>query len=263
MLISTTDADWIDDSQATPGHVAQTDGGDILFTASDGTSKLDHEIETYDPVTGELVAWVKVSTLSGSTDTSLYIYYGNTSLTEGENQWNAAGVWDVVNNWRSVWHLHETSGSHLDSTSNGYTGTVNGTVNQDGTGKIDGADDFVGPSESWLSLADGTLSANSPFTIQAWIYLDSLQNQWIGLVTKGRDAGDGGDEDWVGLWVDDSNQLTFGWDYRYGANLHGSTLSAGQWYYAVATYDGSNMRLYLNGSLDEGCLLYTSPSPRD
>jgi hypothetical protein len=45
VLISTTDLDWKEDSQAIPGHVAQTDGGDIMFTAGDGVTKLDHEIE--------------------------------------------------------------------------------------------------------------------------------------------------------------------------------------------------------------------------
>jgi hypothetical protein len=45
VLISTTDLDWKEDSQAIPGHVAQTDGGDIMFTAGDGVTKLDHEID--------------------------------------------------------------------------------------------------------------------------------------------------------------------------------------------------------------------------
>ena len=38
------------------GNVAQADGGDILFIAGDGHTKLDHEIERYDETTGELVA---------------------------------------------------------------------------------------------------------------------------------------------------------------------------------------------------------------
>jgi len=87
VLINSTDLDWRDSSNS--GHVAQSDGGDILFTAGDGVTKLDHEIEKYDPATGELVAWVEVSSLSGSADTGLYIYYGNSSLAEGNNQWNA------------------------------------------------------------------------------------------------------------------------------------------------------------------------------
>src|SRR6185436_6040761 len=43
---------------------AQSDGDDILFTSSDGSTKLNHEIETYTSSTGRLTAWVKVPTLS-------------------------------------------------------------------------------------------------------------------------------------------------------------------------------------------------------
>jgi len=57
VLINTTDPDWRDSSNS--GHVAQSDGGDIIFAAGDGVIKLDHEIEKYDPATGELVAWLK------------------------------------------------------------------------------------------------------------------------------------------------------------------------------------------------------------
>ena len=58
VLISITDTDLRDD--------AQSDGDDILFTSSDGTAKLSHEIEDYDGTTGALVAWVKIPSLSGS-----------------------------------------------------------------------------------------------------------------------------------------------------------------------------------------------------
>jgi hypothetical protein len=69
VLIKTTDADWADTLNS--GNVAQADGGDILFIAGDGTTKLDHEIERYDETTGELVAWVEVRSLSGSQDTDI------------------------------------------------------------------------------------------------------------------------------------------------------------------------------------------------
>ena len=46
---------------------AQDDGDDILFTSSDGTTQLDHEIEEFDGGTGQLVAWVEVPSLSTGT----------------------------------------------------------------------------------------------------------------------------------------------------------------------------------------------------
>ncbi|MCK4693915.1 MAG: DUF2341 domain-containing protein, partial [Anaerolineales bacterium] len=70
---------------------AQADGGDILFTSANGTTKLDHEIEEYITGTGELVAWVEVPSLSGSVNTELYMYYGNGTVAD---QWNINGTWD-------------------------------------------------------------------------------------------------------------------------------------------------------------------------
>ena len=80
LLITLTDVDLKDAAHA--GHVGQADGGDLLFTSADGTTQLDHEIESYDPATGTLVAWVKVPTLSPATDTVLYLYYGNAAAAK-------------------------------------------------------------------------------------------------------------------------------------------------------------------------------------
>ena len=95
---------------------AQADGDDILFASSDGTTKLAHEVEYYDSATGELRAWVKTD-LSGTSDTRIFMYYGNDTAV---NQQNVAGVWDT--NFVGVYHLSETptgaAGEIKDSTSN-------------------------------------------------------------------------------------------------------------------------------------------------
>ena len=56
---------------------ARPNGKDILFTASDGITKLNHEIEMFNGGTGTLVAWVKVPSLSSSADTRMFMYYAN------------------------------------------------------------------------------------------------------------------------------------------------------------------------------------------
>ena len=112
LLYSVTDTDV--------AAAAQSSGNDILFTASDGVTKLNHEIEAYTSSTGQLTAWVQVPTLSAEVNTTIYIYYGNNSAA---NQQNPSGVWD--SNYAAVYHL--ASGSTLsanDSTSHGYNGTL-------------------------------------------------------------------------------------------------------------------------------------------
>ncbi|MHA2499300.1 MAG: DUF2341 domain-containing protein, partial [Candidatus Hodarchaeales archaeon] len=81
---------------------ARADGWDIMFTDASGTT-LDHEIElferTYNATHAHLVAWVRAN-LSGSLDTTLQLYFGN-SVTR--YQANPEGVWD--DNYKGVWHL--------------------------------------------------------------------------------------------------------------------------------------------------------------
>lgn len=126
---------------------AQTTGNDILFTSSDGTTKIPHEIEKYIGTTGELWAWVKAD-LSSSANTVLYMYYDNIGAG---NQQNKPGTWD--SSFKMVQHLSETSGTHADSTSNSNTGTANGGMSQGVAGKIAGADNFDG-TDDYISVPD-------------------------------------------------------------------------------------------------------------
>ncbi len=115
ILIDITDSDL--------SSSAQSDGDDILFTSSDGTSKLAHEIENYTTGTGALRSWVKVPSVSTSVDTDIYMYYGNSGAS---NQESVADVWT---DYSMVWHMSEDpSGSSpqtFDSTVNAFDGTTN------------------------------------------------------------------------------------------------------------------------------------------
>lgn len=105
VLISFTDADL--QSILNTGDVISTSGFDIAFTAADGVTQLDHEIEKYDATTGEYIAWVRVPTLDFSIDTDIYMYYGNDAVTTDPS---STGTWDA--NYEAVWHLEE-SGSGI------------------------------------------------------------------------------------------------------------------------------------------------------
>jgi hypothetical protein len=120
VLFSTTDANL--KTVANGGKVGKSDGSDILFTAGDGTTKLDHELERYNASTGEVLAWVRIPSLSNATDTALYIYYGNAAAA---NQQNPTGVWD--SSYKGIWHL--SNGTVLnagDSTANANNGSIIG-----------------------------------------------------------------------------------------------------------------------------------------
>src|SRR5262249_60089131 len=90
VLVSVTDPAL--KTVANGGHVANANGYDIGFYAdSGGTTKLKWEVEKYNGVTGNLIAWVKIASVSSSTDTQFYLMYGdgtiNTDQSDPPNTW--------------------------------------------------------------------------------------------------------------------------------------------------------------------------------
>jgi len=114
---------------ANGGRVTNANGWDIIFattpTCADSTTcggnKLDHEIESYNAVTGQLIAWVRVPSLDNGT--VLYVHYSD-SLVVATTE-NRPGLWN--SGYKGVWHLRETpagaAGEMKDSTSNANNGT--------------------------------------------------------------------------------------------------------------------------------------------
>jgi len=218
---------------------AQSNGYDIVFVDSNG-SKLNHEIEKYDGSSGHLVAWVKVPLLSASTDTVLYMYYGNLGAV---NQQNASGVWD--SSFAMVQHMEELSGTRYDSTGNGNNATVFGTVAKDSVGKIDGADAFAG--NGYENVPAGFLP-NGPITVELWLKPLSVSNSsWIKYINTGPTTVTGiyGGEDSQTL-----DRWTLGLSWNNGATKlnTGDIVSGYTWNYIVVTWDGSNFIAYCNGA---------------
>ena len=138
------------------GSVGKADGTDLVFTASDGITKLDHELESYNAWAGQVNAWVRLPAVSSTTDTVIYVYYGNAAAADQQHK---SGVWD--SNYKLVWHLgNGTILSGADSTSNGGNGIAYGGS---AAGKIVGGAAGVVEGEYGLSIAQ-----DQTRTLECW-----------------------------------------------------------------------------------------------
>jgi hypothetical protein len=151
-------------------HVNQTDGRDIRVTKADGVTELPREVVFYNSSTdtGE-VHFKYTGTLSGTVDSDVYIYYGNSGASDyaSSDTYGKNNVW--TNSYKAVWHLNEASGSHYDSTSNAVTGTVTGSP-QGGTGKI-GKSDNITASSMHVDVSKTNywnFAGGDTVTIEAW-----------------------------------------------------------------------------------------------
>lgn len=133
-------------------EIQDADKHKIAVTTSDGTTQCNVEVVSWDATNKQAELWVKVPTLSATSNTILYLYYdanqadndtyvGNTGSTP------AKAVWDA--NFVFVSHMNDSPDGlqALDSTANANHGTINGSVQVDGlAGKaqsFDGVDDYI------------------------------------------------------------------------------------------------------------------------
>ncbi len=235
---------------------AQNDGDDIAFVLySDNSTQLNHEIELFNSTNGELVAWVNVTSLSSSSDTKIWMYYGNSTCSSQEN---ITGVWD--SNHVLVQHLNETSGTHYDATANNNDGTPYGGLNQNATGKVNGADVLDGTDDAVVAPDAASLDITDTVTIEAWIYSTDFKNQYSGIVTKW-DWNSTNPQRSYSLYLMDWTKpcIMISADGTYLDELISAIqLATNTWYYLVGVSTGSKWILYINGAWDSEKAIVTT-----
>jgi PKD repeat protein len=235
------------------GQVQSPKGYDIIFTSdAAGNIPLDHEIESYDPNTGAVSLWVRVPTVSHTSDSVIYLWYGNSAITKSQE--NTAGVWD--SHFEAVYHLSDRAASSAvkDST-NAATGTNSATTAaRSVTGQVGGAlngDGIADFTDSGRPMAMGT----SSLTISAWVKVPATPR----LADYATIVGDGGyTTSAVGYWffVDaESGRLraavSDGQDRALGSG-RGPDLRDGAWHSVAVVYDRAGaMTTYVDGVATE------------
>ena len=219
-------------SAANGGHIASNQGWDLVFTAADGATKLDHELDYYDPVSGELWCWVRLPSLSASADTVLFVYYGKPA--SGDQQ-NVHAVWSTA--FRAVWHLGEATGTAVkDSTTNANLGTKTSATEPSPTGG--GAQVFDGVNDCITVPASSSLNQfPNGFTVSLWMSLTAAP----GGTTFSHWTGYNG----YGLWND---YLWYSGDGTNWVDVGAGLVFDGNWHQYVLTWDKTVMSSYVDGA---------------
>ena len=235
LLFAVTDATL--KSAANGGSMGKPDGTDMLFTAADGVTKLNHEIESYTASTGQVLAWVQIPSLSASNDTVIYLYYGNAAAA---NQQNVPATWDP--SFKTVWHL--AGGGTLsaaDSTAAANQGKLTAVLAA--AGQI-GAGVNFNAAGSLAANAAGLL-ASTPWTVSLWAKLNTAVN-----IASLFDLADATGQT-VGLcyWYQGNLLCQRGAPLAAGTTQLASPPSVGAWHLYDFTYDGVSpaMKIYVDG----------------
>lgn len=231
-------------------NVNQTDARDIRITKGDGTTEIPREVVYYTAAsdTGEL-HFNYSGTLSGSTDTSIYLYYGNSGASDygATDTYGRNNVWD--SNYIGVYHLHESSGTHYSSTGSHDSTSVAVTQQGANIGQLYTADEFASTND--ISFADDnaySINTTNQFSAEAWVKVDSLSARQEPL-----NKGTTSNYEW-GLRIETSGSLrptiytSAGGDHM--TCTASSQISTSTWYYLALTSNLSTPRteVYNNGS---------------
>ena len=224
---------------ANSGHVENANGYDIIFTAADGATVLNFQLERYVATSGLFTAWVKVPLLSTSINTYIYMYYGNTAISTDQS---STATWS---GYYSVWHFQNNSFS--DNSPNAYTLTNNSTTNQSPALINDGRADN---GTQWLETSSSFPNLTTNFSISGWVY--TTNNATGGQRIFCDDVNNTGG---YALSIGDggTGQLRF---YSRSSSVvvldsPSNTLLSNTWYYCVGVADITNnvRSIYVNGVL--------------
>ena len=241
-----------DPRHAVFSHAASAEGLDIVFTSGDGVTRLPYELEYYSNADGSqgLYAWVQAP-LSADADTLVYMYFDG---PEQDNTTSTA-VWDSRH--KMVQHLNGNPVGSVPQFSDSTAYANHGMA----AGGLTAADQVVGKFDGALALGtgkhvsitnDASLMLTGPLTLEGWMKIDQL---------------DGYIHSIVGFSDSEQRGYKLAWDNRNGRNdiwfcvndgrepqvyntlLASYAFETDQWYHIAATYDGTLMRVYVDGQL--------------
>jgi Concanavalin A-like lectin/glucanases superfamily/Domain of unknown function (DUF2341) len=227
-------------------NAASSAGNDIVFTSSDGASKISHEVEEYNSTSGSLCAWVLAPSVSNSANTTLYMYYGcSGAAAQGTNN-----IW--TKKYLGVWHLSNVATIASDSTTNTCSMGAHGLGGVRGI--IGPCASFDGVATDFCSIETGTtknslynIATGESITISCWVKVAGFETGWQSLFCKGNAS-------WRILRDNATSACAFAITGAItNTNLEGkANINDGKWHYLAAVYDAAGKMAYLynNGILD-------------
>jgi hypothetical protein len=164
----------------------------------------------------------------------------NTNLTDEQ----VTDLYGLVGHWK----LDETSGTTAaDSTLNLNDGTYTGgvTLNVAGPSTGDVAAEFDGSNDYVTIADDATLKPTSALSITGWVQGDAWgAGSTVNVILR---KGEGNPNNYQLAIADGTAAFYLDENDDQGVRST-TTLNTGQWYHVAATWDGSQVKIYVNGT---------------
>jgi biopolymer transport protein ExbB len=250
----------LDSTHAAVFTQAKAGGADLRFTKANNTTRLPHQIDSWNATARTAAIWVLADTIPASrSNHALRLHWGNASAADSSN---GAQVFDTSNAFQAVWHM-SGSANETDATVNGFTaaqvGTPASATAAVGTGRTVTSGNYfraAGTASGKLNFPEG-----GNYSLSAWVFCNSLPS--AGTVISKHDNA-------YALKLNaDANSWEFfefgtaataaGWNW-VNAPVEGSL---GAWTHLVGVHTANDVALYVNGfRMDGGFSTATSTAAR-
>ncbi|MFM2285916.1 MAG: hypothetical protein RLZZ543_1413 [Bacteroidota bacterium] len=219
------------------GKVVSDKGADLRFTKADGVTLLEYEIESYNPQTGELLAWVKMDEISDKKADPVFLYFSNKFAADesSQNAWNKT--------YKGVWHLKGAMSSKIPH-ANQFAQEVSS-----GDKEVYVAAEKNSSQFPCLNTPED-VDITGDITVSAWVMVNDKKEQTILSNQNGFNGG-------YRMSVNKDHRLEFMVRNQNAEPAaiqgeEGTELMKGQWYHVAAVYsdEGDSMATYINGKLE-------------
>jgi hypothetical protein len=234
----------LDSTHASLFTQAKAGGADLRFTKANNSTRLPHQIESWNATARTAVIWVLADTVPANrSNFSLRVHWGNASAADSSN---GAKVFDTTNAFQAVWHM-SGSADESDATLNAFTATQNGTppsaAGAIGTGRVVTNGNYFragGTASGKLNFPEG-----GNYSISAWVFPNTLPSAGT-IVSKHDNAYalklNAESTSWE-FFEFGTDLTTPGWNY-VNAPTDGET---GIWKHLVGVHSSTETVLYVNG----------------
>ncbi len=185
----------------------------------------------------------------GQGDDTIYGQAGNDTIYGDElTTTNSSSSSTLANGLVAHWDFNEASGNVAGDATGHHSATLNNANgDQWQGGQTGGALNFDGSNDYGTVADSAALDITDTLTLSTWVKADSF-DYWDGLINKGSYSIP------YGLDLTNDGRLIFQTNYGFSSGervfTSNASLNQGQWQHVAVTYDGSNVRFYIDGQLD-------------
>lgn len=219
--------------------LANPDGRCIRFCNDAADTLYPHELVSINGAAWQ--AWVQMPSVLSSSDTTVYMNYGN-AAAEMPSLAEQRAVWS---GYAAVWHCNESSGTLRDATGHGFDLTPHGTPTYGADGPIGAGIGLPGLTSTYFDNASAAAVA-TPMAFSCWSKPSAGTSSVMMISTSGT---------WKGrqqmMWRDYAMLTAEHVSDAGSASQAHSAAAIGswdQWYHIATTFDTAARQGYINAS---------------